>query len=149
MADYNDYAAKIAAAMGGADLTEELIKEHESTKIADYFCAERIRQGLSQREVAKKMGVSASKICRIEDSYDKDLSYADIMSYGKTLGVRPEITFDNLNESKEARSEGLVYKISDMLEALKELIPNPEKLQGAIDDFSGRVLFPVLRSSRI
>ena len=149
MADYNDYAAKIAAAMGTPDLIDELIEEHESTKIADYLSNERNRQGLSLREVAKRMGVSASKVCRFEDSYDKDLNYADIMAYGKALGVSPELTFTNLSDSKAMRSESLVYKIADMLEALKQLIPDPERIQSAIDDFSGRVLFPVLRSNRI
>ena len=145
MAEYKDYAAKIAAAMGTPEIADELVKEHQATGIADYLCTERNRQGLSQRDVAKRMGVSASKICRIEDSYDRDLAYADIMAYAAALGVEPQLVFENPNASLAERSEGLVYRIADLLQKLRKLVPESGLRQDAIDDFSGRVLFPVLQ----
>ena len=145
MAEYKDYAAKVAAAMGTPEIANELIKEHQATGIADYLCNERNRQGLSQRDVAKRMGVSASKICRIEDSYDRDLAYADIMAYAAALGVEPQLAFENPNASLAERSEGLVYRIADLLQKLRKLVPESGLRQDAIDDFSGRVLFPVLQ----
>ena len=145
MSEYKDYAAKVAAAMGTPEITDELVKEHQATGIADYLSNERNRQGLSQRDVAKRMGVSASKICRIEDSYDRDLAYADIMAYASALGVEPQLAFENPNAPLAERSEGLVYRIADLLQKLKKLVPESGLRQDAIDDFSGRVLFPVLR----
>ena len=145
MAEYKDYAAKVAAAMGTPEIADELVKEHQATGIADYLCNERNRQGLSQRDVAKRMGVSASKICRIEDSYDRDLAYADIMAYAAALGVEPQIAFENPIASLAERSEGLVYRIDDLLQKLKKMLPESNLRQDAIDDFSGRVLFPVLQ----
>lgn len=145
MAEYKDYAAKVAAAMGVPEIADELVKEHQATGIADYLCKERNRQGLSQRDVAKRMGVSASKICRIEDSYDRDLAYADIMAYAAALGVEPKLAFENPNASLAERSEGLVYRIADLLQKLRKLVPESSLRQDAIDDFSGRVLFPVLQ----
>ena len=145
MAEYKDYAAKVAAAMGTPEIADELVKEHQATGIADYLCTERNRQGLSQRDVAKRMGVSASKICRIEDSYDRDLAYADIMAYAAALGVEPQLVFENPNASLAERSEGLVYRIADLLQKLRKLVPESGLRQDAIDDFSGRVLFPVLQ----
>lgn len=145
MAEYKDYAAKVAAAMGTPEIADELVTEHQATGIADYLCNERNRQGLSQRDVAKRMGVSASKICRIEDSYDRDLAYADIMAYAAALGVKPQLAFENPNASLAERSEGLVYRIADLLQKLRKLLPESGLRQDAIDDFSGRVLFPVLQ----
>ena len=145
MAEYKDYAAKVAAAMGVPEIADELVKEHQATGIADYLCKERNRQGLSQRDVAKRLGVSASKICRIEDSYDRDLAYADIMAYAAALGVEPKLAFENPNASLAERSEGLVYRIADLLQKLRKLVPESSLRQDAIDDFSGRVLFPVLQ----
>lgn len=149
MAEYKDYAAKVAAAMGTPEIADELVKEHQATGIADYLCKERNRQGLSQRDVAKRMGVSASKICRIEDSYDRDLAYADIMAYAAALGVEPQLAFENPNASLAERSEGLVYRIADLLQKLKKLVPESGLRQDVIDDFSGRVLFPVLREFHV
>ena len=149
MAEYKDYAAKVAAAMGTPEIAEELVKEHQATGIADYLCNERNMQGLSQRDVAKRMGVSASKICRIEDSYDRDLAYADIMAYAAALGVEPKLAFENPNASVAERSESLVYRIADLLQKLKKLVPESGLRQDAIDDFSGRVLFPVLQQFHI
>ena len=149
MAEYKDYAEKVAAAMGTPEIVDELVKEHQATGIADYLCNERNRQGLSQRDVAKRMGVSASKICRIEDSYDRDLAYADIMAYAAALGVEPRLAFENPNASIAERSEGLVYRIADLLQKLKKLVPESGLRQDAIDDFSGRVLFPVLQQFHV
>ena len=149
MAEYKDYATKVAAAMGTPEIVDELVKEHQATGIADYLCNERNRQGLSQRDVAKRMGVSASKICRIEDSYDRDLAYADIMAYAAALGVEPRLAFENPNASIAERSEGLVYRIADLLQKLKKLVPESGLRQDAIDDFSGRVLFPVLQQFHV
>ena len=149
MAEYKDYAAKVAAAMGTPEIADELVKEHQATGIADYLCNERNRQGLSQRDVAKRMGVSASKICRIEDSYDRDLAYADILAYAAALGVEPRLAFENPNASIAERSEGLVYRIADLLQKLKKLVPESGLRQDAIDDFSGRVLFPVLQQFHV
>ena len=149
MGEYRDYAAKVAAAMGAPEISDELVKEHQATSIADYLCNERNRQGLSQRDVARRMGVSASKICRIEDSYDRDLAYADIMSYASALGIEPTLVFENPNASVAERSEGLVYRIADLLQKLKKLVPESGLRQEAIDEFSGRVLFPILRQFHI
>lgn len=149
MAEYKDYAAKVAAAMGTPEIADELVKEHQATGIADYLCKERNKQGLSQRDVAKRMGVSASKICRIEDSYDRDLAYADIMAYAAALGVEPQVAFENPNASLAERSESIVYRIADLLQKLKNLVPESGLRQDAIDDFSGRVLFPILQQFHI
>ena len=143
--NYEEDAKKVALAMGDSSLADELVEEHDATKIADYLCAERNRQGLSQRDVARRMGVSASKICRIEDSYDRDLSYSDIISYGKALGVEPSISFTLQTLSDKERSEGLVYEIAKLLEKLKAFLPDQAAGISAIEDFSGRVLFPVLQ----
>ena len=149
MGEYKDYAAKVAAAMGTPEISDELVREHQATGIADYLCNERNRQGLSQRDIAKRMGVSASKICRIEDSYDRDLAYADILAYAAALGIEPTLVFEKPNASVAERSEGLVYRIADLLQKLKKLVPESGLRQDAIDDFSGRVLFPVLRQFHV
>ena len=145
---YNDYAAKVASAMGAPDMAAELIEEHAATQIADYLNAERERQGLSQREVARRMGVSASKVCRIEDSYDRDLNYADIESYAKVLGIELKILFNPAQENPAKVSEWLVYQVDGLLGKLKSYAPDAEIFQRAVDDFSGRALFPILRHSR-
>jgi len=142
---YNDYAAKVAEAMGTPEIASELVEEHAATRIADYFNAERERQGLSQRDVARRMGVSASKICRFEDSYDRDLNYADIDAYAKALGVELKVEFKPTAENPAKVSEWLVYQIDGLLTSLKKYAPNAELFQRAVDDFSGRALFPVLR----
>ena len=71
------------------------------------------------------------------------------MSYATALGIEPTLAFENPNASVAERSEGLVYRIADLLQKLKNLVPESGLQQDAIDDFSGRVLFPVLRQFHI
>jgi len=142
---YADCAMRVGEAMGSPTLAAELIKEHSATRIADYLNAERIRQGLSQRDIARRTGLSASKICRIEDSYDQDLNYADIAKYARALSVELKVVFEPSNADKKRRSEWLIYQIDALLNRLKSSVSDAEGLQKAIDEFSGRTLFPILR----
>ncbi|MBR1871518.1 MAG: helix-turn-helix transcriptional regulator [Kiritimatiellae bacterium] len=56
---------------------------------------ERVRQNLSQKDVAQKMGVSVSTISRMEDSADVDLRIGDLMRYASILGFKISLMVDN------------------------------------------------------
>ena len=59
---------------------------HNGTKIVDWLVQERNRAGLTQAELARRMGCSQSKVSKLEDSRDEDLRLGEIGRYWE--GVR-------------------------------------------------------------
>ena len=68
---------------------EELLNAEIARKIYDL----RIKAGLSQRELAKKVGTSASAICRLEDADYDGHSLSLLKRIAEALDKRVEIRF--------------------------------------------------------
>ena len=68
---------------------EELLNAEIARKIYDL----RIKAGLSQRELAKKVGTSASAICRLEDADYDGHSLSMLKRIAEALDKRVEIRF--------------------------------------------------------
>jgi DNA-binding XRE family transcriptional regulator len=79
----------------GADpkLTEEYERELINAEIARKIYDLRTKAGLSQRELAKKIGTSASAICRLEDSDYDGHSLSLLKRIAEALDQRVEIRF--------------------------------------------------------
>ena len=110
----------------------------ELRRTARSLVVERERLGLSQKQVAQRMGVSQSKVCRLESSADANLVYGDVAAYAKALG---------LNEP-EIRAQIYAEHIADMLEKLRKVLPKGIGYEDAIAHFSGNVLLPLIRNGR-
>ena len=140
-----DFAARAADFLGDATIADEVVAAQNATKTARSLARERAKRGLSQKEVALRMGISQSKVCRMEDSLDADLSYGDIESYAHALGVDVSLFYDAVNASKETRAANFANAIADMIDKLRALLPVDSRYGDAIDRFSGGVLFPLVR----
>ena len=140
-----DFAARAAAFLGDDTIADEVVASQAATKTARSLACERAKRGLSQKEVAARMGVSQSKVCRMEDSLDADLSYGDIESYVHALGMDVTLFYDAVTASKETRAANFANAIADMIDKLRSLLPEDSRYGDAIDRFSGGVLFPIVR----
>ena len=47
-----------------------------------------VRRGLTQSQMAAKLRCSQSRISKIEDSHDADLSLGDIHAYARIVGLK-------------------------------------------------------------
>jgi len=143
--EMKDFAARAAAFLGDETIADEVIAARNATKTARSLAQERAKRGLSQKEVALRMGVSQSKVCRMEDALDADLSYGDIESYAHALGLDVSLFYDAVSASKETRAANVANAIADMIDKLRSLLPEDSRYGDAIDRFSGGVLFPIVR----
>jgi transcriptional regulator with XRE-family HTH domain len=71
------------------EFEEELFNAEIARKIYDL----RTKAGLSQRELAKRVGTSASAICRLEDADDDGHSLSMLKRIAEALDKRVEIRF--------------------------------------------------------
>jgi DNA-binding XRE family transcriptional regulator len=72
---------------------EEYQEELLNAEIARRIYELRTKAGLSQRELAKKIGTTASTICRLEDSDYDGHSLSLLKRIAEALGKRVEIRF--------------------------------------------------------
>lgn len=58
------------------------------TRLIDQLIVARVAAGLTQSQMAAKLRCSQSRISKIEDSQDADLSLGDIQAYARTVGLK-------------------------------------------------------------
>ena len=61
------------------------------TKLIDQLILARVAAGLTQSQLAAKLRCSQSRISKIEDSHDADLSLGDIHAYARVVGLKLEL----------------------------------------------------------
>ena len=58
------------------------------TKLIDQLILARVASNLTQSQMAGKLRCSQSRISKIEDSQDADLSLGDIQAYARIVGLK-------------------------------------------------------------
>lgn len=61
------------------------------TKLIDQLIVARVAAGLTQSQMAAKLRCSQSRISKIEDSQDADLSLGDIQTYALIVGLKLQL----------------------------------------------------------
>ena len=74
------------------------------TEVASMIYDLRTKAGLSQRALAKKIGTTASVICRLEDADYEGHSLAMLRRIAGALGKRVEIRFVPIGKPKRPKS---------------------------------------------
>ena len=83
---------------------EALLKiERIHAEVAAQLYQIRIESGLSQRELAKKVGTSASVICRLENADYEEHSLAMLRRIAAALHKRIQISFLPVQETASSR----------------------------------------------
>ncbi len=61
------------------------------TRLIDQLILVRVAAGLTQAQMAAKLRCSQSRISKIEDSQDADLSLGDIHAYARIVGLKLQL----------------------------------------------------------
>ncbi len=80
--------AQVAAGLScDASMAECVVKHERATRFVSALADRRARSGLTQKDIAARMGVSVSTISRLEDSCDADVRLGDLISYANAVGI--------------------------------------------------------------
>lgn len=74
------------------EFSRDLAGHMDSRKLVHKLIALRAARGLTQQEVASKWGCTQGSISKLEASEDSQLSFASIVKYAQSIGLRLEIT---------------------------------------------------------
>ena len=61
------------------------------TRLIDQLILARVAAGLTQAQLASKLRCSQSRISKIEDSQDADLSLGDLHAYARIVGLKLQL----------------------------------------------------------
>lgn len=118
-----------------------------ATRVVWALTQMRVERGLSQRDLAKRMGTSASKVCRIEAGTDADLRLGDIVTFMGALDHKVTLAFEDQKLPTAERIKHHVHSIHAMLEELRALavkVGAGDGISEGIKTFYGEVLFNFL-----
>jgi transcriptional regulator with XRE-family HTH domain len=142
-----DNAAKAAAILGGDPGAEQRVEALvQQGQLAMLMADARVSKGISQRQLAKKMGCSASKVCKVESAQDADLRVGDIVRYLSALGLETTVGFEDKSLPAAVQIKRSVFLIKDKLDALADLAKqvDDETVVKGIHTFYVEVLFNFL-----
>lgn len=141
---YKSVAALMDAQNTPAEVREEVQKLAASTRVVDELCRMRARAGLTQAQIADRIGCTQSRISKLEGSVDRDLSLGEIFDYVKASGSQISIGIGKPLthvQSVKAHAAG----IRKHLRSLADLAKKHDELEPEIQAFFGEAFFNLLK----
>jgi transcriptional regulator with XRE-family HTH domain len=140
---YKNVSALMEAENTPAEVREEVQKLAASTRVVDELCRMRTRAGLTQAQIAERIGCTQSRISKLEGSADRDLSLGEIFDYVKATGSQISIGMGKPLthvQSVKAHAAG----IRKHLRSLADLAKKHDELESEIQAFFGEAFFNLL-----
>jgi predicted XRE-type DNA-binding protein len=122
------------------DTDPELAEEFESylsqRKLVECLNVLRCTKGVSQAEIAERMGCGQSKVSKIEAAVDLDLNFGDIVHYTHALQQVMHITFMPARTTSVDHIRFHVNSIKSELTKLMKLAGDDEVIANGVGDFA-------------
>jgi transcriptional regulator with XRE-family HTH domain len=141
-------AAEAAAALSGDASMADRVRAHtQACAVVSSLINLRVARGLTQTQIAHRMGVSPSTVSKIEASADQWLRIGDVVGYARALGVQARLAFDDPSLPAAESIKSCVLEIHERLNHLAELaqgVGDDRVIVDKIHQFYGEVLFNFL-----
>lgn len=121
------------------EYAENAFLEYERQKVSNELFIIRNRAGLTQAEVAERIGVSQSTIAKWEDRGDQ-LRFNDFLRYVHSLGfgVRMQLVREPINRASTIKYH--LESVAALMEELEDVAADdPDISQGIVKTFIGQV----------
>ena len=92
---FKNTSKMIATLSESKKFASDTINQLKIKRLAKFLFLNRCAQNLTQKELAKKVGCSTSKISKIEHSNDEDLTIKDLLLYSNVLNMHLKLNFSN------------------------------------------------------
>jgi len=127
------------------EFAEALENRIASRKIAKDFAILRAQRGLSQRELADRMGCPQGRISKLEASPDVNLRLGDLAQYAAALGIRLRLVPENQNMTPVDRVKQLAFRIKHELDGMAGLAKDDHTIAQGVSRFFGEALVNLVK----
>ncbi len=87
------------------ELVESFVKTDEKEQLANTLWMMRTRRGVTQAEVAERMGITQSAVAKLEDRGDS-VKMSDVASYAEALGYAVQLKFTEIKKRTRTSAVG-------------------------------------------
>jgi transcriptional regulator with XRE-family HTH domain len=105
----------------------------------------RAAHGLSQTDVAEKMGCTQSRISKLESSEDLNLTLGDLAGYASAVGFRVGVLVATRETTAVERVKLHAFQIKHELARIVELVKGDQKLAQAAAGFINEAFFNLVK----
>lgn len=141
---YSSVAEMVRDVADDASFADEVENHLESRKIARDLAVLRASQGLTQTDVARKLGCSQGRISKLENSTDADLKLGELAEYASALGLRISVTAERMDRGAVDRVRHHAFRIKEELDHLAELAGDDRGMASGVSAFLGETFFNLI-----
>ena len=144
---YTSVGDAAAALAGDEKVKQQVDEEIRCSQLVNNLLQLRIEKGISQKELAKRIGCDPSKISRMEAGNDLQLRMGDVMQYLSALNVKMNMVVEDTSLPVAEQIKQHVFLIHEKLEQLVKLakqVDGDEVIINKIHVFCSEVLFNFL-----
>jgi transcriptional regulator with XRE-family HTH domain len=121
----------------------QFVENQRDTEIVEQLALMRQGTGITQEQMAEKLGVTQSAISKLEAGRDENLTLAQIREYSKATDQRIGILFGKpMNHVEAVKAHAL--GIRRHLSSLASIAHQDDELENAIQGFFGEAFFNIL-----
>lgn len=127
------------------EFARDLAYHLDNRTLVHKLIAMRAARGLTQEEVAAKMGCTQGRISKLETSDDLDLTFASIVHYAHAIGLRLEITLTGEETTAVDRVKHHAFCIKRLTDQLARLAFADETIARGVSRFFDEAAINLLR----
>jgi transcriptional regulator with XRE-family HTH domain len=110
-------------------------------RIVKNLMVTRAGRGLSQTDLAQRMGCSQSRVSKLESSEDLDLTLGDLARYASAVGFRVAVALEPKDLAAVSRVKRLAFQIKDELDRLAGLAHGDHQIAQGVAAFLNEAFF--------
>ena len=140
------FIEEIAKGAGASPEFVDSIKQEAAERaLTNHLLALRGAKGISQEQIAKHFGCSQSKISKLENGLDTDLSMGDLLQYCDAIGLELSVGLSPKGNTSIDRVRQHAFFIKDELSRLVSLAEGDETMASGLANTLGEVLFNLVK----
>lgn len=124
--------------------SDELRNDIREQRIVKTLFAIRSARGVKQDQIAAILGVTQSRISKIENGVDSDLRFGEVEAYAEALNCEVSIAFMKRDSTSADRVKFHVSCIHQELQKMAGCVGEDKTLAGGVADFFGEAFFNIV-----
>jgi transcriptional regulator with XRE-family HTH domain len=140
---YNSVEEFLAGESVSPDVRSAVSKLNKDTEVADNLVQARREAGLTQQQMADKVGKTQGAISKLESSCDNEITLEDMMMYARATGQNFAVMIGKpMNHIESVKYHA--FGIKDHLSKLAKEAHRNEEVEQAVQAFFGEAFFNIL-----
>ena len=141
---FNSVAEMVAEMSDNKEMAADFEKTIAAKALVKKLFTLRQVKGLSQQELAAKLGWSQSRVSKLEGSDDCDLRFGDVIAYISGLGLELGVVLAPREASAVARVKHHAFAIKRITDQLAEMAVSDEAIAKGVAGFFGEAAFNLI-----